>query len=132
YEFTGDVRYRTAATSAIAPLRDGMTADPAAAGAALRVAAALTRPATQLVVVSGAEGVSGPLVEAARALDTTVTALVSQRQARALGDAVFALFEGRDVVDGAPTAYLCRDFVCSLPTSDAAELRTLAEKGERP
>jgi hypothetical protein len=32
------------------------------------------------------------------------------------------LFADRGTRDGRPTAYLCRDFVCRLPTTDAAAL----------
>ena len=31
-------------------------------------------------------------------------------------------------MDGKPAAYVCEDFVCQLPTSDAAKLRTLLVK----
>ncbi len=34
----------------------------------------------------------------------------------------FALLRGRTALDGQPTAYVCRDFVCRLPVSDQAAL----------
>ena len=33
-------------------------------------------------------------------------------------DAGLPVFEGRDEVDGKPTAYVCRNRACQLPTSD--------------
>ena len=33
-----------------------------------------------------------------------------------------ALLKGRSMLDGAPTAYLCTDFSCQLPTTDPLEL----------
>ena len=32
------------------------------------------------------------------------------------------LLEDRTARDGLPTAYVCRDFVCSLPTTDPRDL----------
>jgi len=44
----------------------------------------------------------------------------------AAGDAASAagipLLEGRGVVDGKPTAYVCRNYACELPVTDAAAL----------
>ncbi len=38
------------------------------------------------------------------------------------------LLEGRDQVGGLPTAYVCRNYVCNLPTNDTAVLASqLAE-----
>jgi uncharacterized protein YyaL (SSP411 family) len=33
------------------------------------------------------------------------------------------LFDDRDLVDGRPTAYVCRDFVCQVPVTDPAALQ---------
>jgi uncharacterized protein YyaL (SSP411 family) len=32
-------------------------------------------------------------------------------------------------IDGKPTAYVCRDFVCTMPTSDAVQLSRLLDAG---
>ncbi|WP_130782973.1 hypothetical protein, partial [Cellulomonas biazotea] len=43
------------------------------------------------------------------------------------GSAVLPLLADRPLVGGRPAAYVCRGFVCDLPTTDAAALaRTLA------
>jgi uncharacterized protein YyaL (SSP411 family) len=34
------------------------------------------------------------------------------------------LLEGKEHIDGSPTAYLCQGFACKLPTTSADELRT--------
>jgi uncharacterized protein YyaL (SSP411 family) len=33
------------------------------------------------------------------------------------------LFNGRGLLDGQPTAYLCENFTCQLPATDPAVLR---------
>jgi uncharacterized protein YyaL (SSP411 family) len=39
-----------------------------------------------------------------------------------------SLLEGRDMVDGLPTAYLCRGFTCNLPTNSPLELKGQIEE----
>ncbi|MGW3464243.1 hypothetical protein ACWDE9_33720, partial [Streptomyces olivaceoviridis] len=36
----------------------------------------------------------------------------------------FPLLADRTLIDGAPTAYVCRGFVCDLPVTDPDALRT--------
>jgi uncharacterized protein YyaL (SSP411 family) len=38
------------------------------------------------------------------------------------------LLEGRTLVDGGPTAYLCRHFACQAPTSDPVVLRSMLDR----
>ncbi|WP_425245304.1 thioredoxin domain-containing protein [Streptomyces sp. NEAU-NA10] len=40
------------------------------------------------------------------------------------GSGEFPLLEGRELVDGGPTAYVCRRFVCEMPVTDGEGLRT--------
>ncbi len=41
------------------------------------------------------------------------------------GQTSVALLADRPALDGHPTAYVCRDFVCSLPVTDPAALAAL-------
>ena len=43
------------------------------------------------------------------------------------GSTAVPLLGGRALIDGRPTAYLCRDFACRLPVTDPAAL--LAQLG---
>ncbi len=62
-------------------------------------------------------------------------AVVAHSAAEADADAVPALLRARGLVEGAPTAYVCENFVCAAPTTDAEALAALlaappAEDGE--
>jgi uncharacterized protein YyaL (SSP411 family) len=85
----------------------------------------LSAPSAQLVVIGG-DRASGVAALARRGggagVDAGVTALATVEQAQAFAAAGFELFEGRTAQGGAATAYLCRDFVCRLPLTDAQEL----------
>jgi hypothetical protein len=49
----------------------------------------------------------------------------SSEQARQFSAAGFELFEGRDLVDGAPAGYLCENFLCRLPATTESKLAAL-------
>jgi len=126
---TGQQRYTDAASSAMRLVAEPALASPLSFGAALQTMSRLERQPVQLIVVTPpAEGPSDfgqgqALITAVRSeASADVTAVVTRAQASAFADAGFELFEGRTPVDGLPTAYQCRDFVCRLPTTDAAEL----------
>ena len=106
-------------------------ARPIGFGAALQVMNALATDPVQLVVVSAAEQASQgrldqtdrkTLVTAARTHPAMLVTSVTEQQASAFAAAGFELFHSRAVQNGKPTAYLCRNFVCRLPVTDAAEL----------
>ena len=122
YLLTAERRYEDAARAAIESVASLAVAQPIAFGAALSVAAALTKKARQLVVV----GEGGP-ADLARSWDNSgsVTAVVSSDQALAFAAAGFELFEGRATTAGVSTAYLCSDFVCALPVTTADQLAAL-------
>ncbi|MCU1446013.1 MAG: thioredoxin protein, partial [Cryobacterium sp.] len=127
YLLGGGARYREAATAAMVRLVGVGNPNPLAFGAALRLVNALTSPVEQLVVVTAADPAdaddadSRALVDAARHR-TGLVAVVTEQQGAAFAAAGFELFVDRRTRDGRPTAYLCRDFVCRLPTTDAAAL----------
>jgi len=132
YLLTADRRYEDAAASAVAPVAALAIRQPVSFGAALSVMVAVQAAATQLVVVVPDGGVpaGGPedapsVLSVARLYSHAgaVTAIVTDSQAAAFAAEGFELFEGRSARQGAPTAYLCRDFVCRMPvtTADALE-----------
>jgi uncharacterized protein YyaL (SSP411 family) len=122
YLLTADRRYLDAARSAMALVATPAVARPIGFGASLRLMAQLASEPVQLVVVTPETRQESPLVATARTHGATLVTSVTEPQASALSLAGFELFEGRAAPSGEPTAYLCREFVCRLPTTDAAEL----------
>jgi uncharacterized protein YyaL (SSP411 family) len=125
YLLTGEQRYADAAAAAMQLIADQALVSPLSFGAALLAMASMEREPVQLVVVTaGAADASDlALISAARGrVDADVTGVVTEAQASAFAQAGFELFSGRVNVDGHATAYLCRNFVCRLPTTDAAKL----------
>ena len=127
YSLTADTRYLTAATSAMQSIAPLATPRPIAFGAALGVMSGLAAASSQLVVVTGHadDGTDVASVALGWQRSGAIVAVVSAQQATEFAAAGFELFEGRTSRDGESTAYLCRDFVCALPVTDAASLLAL-------
>jgi uncharacterized protein YyaL (SSP411 family) len=94
-------------------------------GSALGAMWMLSAPLRQLVVVT--ENRESPMSHQAKRWQGGVGVAVTPAQARAFEAAGFELFEGRVQVDGRETAYLCDNFVCQLPVTDAAALAKLLD-----
>jgi uncharacterized protein YyaL (SSP411 family) len=127
---TGESRYREAADAAIATVTPFLARYPtgfanwlSAAHLAvegideLAIVGDQADPQTQHLVVAGYAAARG----AGRNL---VVAVSAKPDASAV-----PLIAGRTRIDGRPTAYLCRNFACRLPVTDAA---ALAAEFERP
>ena len=127
YSLTADARYLDAATATMESIAPLATPRPIAFGAALGVMSALGAASNQLVVVTGHahDGTNVASVALAWQRSGAVVSIVTAEQARTFAEAGFELFEGRATRDGESTAYLCRDFVCALPVTDAASLLAL-------
>ncbi|MBC7518908.1 MAG: thioredoxin domain-containing protein [Microbacteriaceae bacterium] len=134
YLLTADSRYLRAAQAALERTATIAIASPISFGGALTVMTRVQAPVVQLVVVTGNDpGASKPaaqipnvaaLVTVARRMQRSggVTAILTERQAAAFAAAGFELFAGRPSRGTLATAYLCHDFVCRLPVTDAAAL----------
>lgn len=138
-------RYRLVAEAAMQRVAGAALARPIAFGSTLRLMARSVEPAVQLVTVvpdgpsaPGGPAVSDPdaavtdelatdeLVRATRGHEASVTAIVTESQARAFADAGFELFAARGLQRGRAAAYRCREFVCAMPVGDADALEALA------
>ncbi|MFH7322073.1 thioredoxin domain-containing protein [Aeromicrobium sp. JJY06] len=111
---TGDHDVRAAAVACVESAAALATGAPRFAGWTLAAAEALLDGPAEVAVVGE---VGGPMHRAALAL-LSPGAVVAATEA---GSSV-PLFEGREAIDGKPTAYVCRDFVCALPVTDPEAL----------
>jgi uncharacterized protein YyaL (SSP411 family) len=128
---TGDRKLREAAVAAMELVAPLALPRPMSFGAALGVMSLLAAPERQLVVVAAGRDALGrreqdpdaDLATIARAWRGGTVAVVTPEQAAAFAADGFALFEARTLQNGLSTAYLCENFVCRLPVTDATALR---------
>ncbi len=117
---TGSRRHRGAAVAALSPLPALAGRYPQAAGMGLAVAEALLAGPAEIAIVGP------PDDPRTAALHTAALRATSPGAVIALGDgagqAAVPLLAGRELVDGSPAAYVCRNFTCRLPVTDPAEL----------
>ncbi len=121
---TGSARHREAAEAALGALPGIAARYPRAAGAGLAVAEAWLAGPAEIAVVGD------PGDERTRTLHQTALHAAPPGAVLALGDGRSAtsddavpLLEGRGLVDGAPAAYVCRQFTCLAPVTTPDQLR---------
>jgi uncharacterized protein YyaL (SSP411 family) len=122
-ELTGEAAYETRALTALRPMGDLMSRHPTAFGRFLCALDFHIGPRVQLALVAPRQidEVSALAREAfGRYLPNLVAAgMVGGHPEAARG---IPLLEGRAPVDGKPTAYVCRNYACELPVTDATAL----------
>ncbi|QKW08851.1 thioredoxin domain-containing protein [Streptomyces sp. NA04227] len=112
---TGSEAHRTAAERALSVVKSLGPRVPRFIGQGLAVAEALLDGPREIAVVGGAGGE----LHRAALLATAPGAVVA---AGGPDSEEFPLLADRPLVDSAPTAYVCHHFVCTAPTTRAAEL----------
>ena len=133
HQLTGEARYRSVAERLVAEVAGSALDAPLAHGTTFGLLVSLEAPLTQLVVVepagAAASGADDGLARRARDLvrPGSVAAVLDEEALVAFAHAGFELFAGRTAPGRVPTAYLCRDFVCRLPVTDAGALDGLLE-----
>jgi uncharacterized protein YyaL (SSP411 family) len=116
----GSARHRDAAAAALGVLPAIAARYPRAAGTGLAVAEAWLAGPAEIAVVGS------PADERTRALHETALRAATPGAVLALGDGTEAgvpLLTGRGLVDGAPAAYVCRQFTCLAPVTTPEQLR---------
>jgi uncharacterized protein len=125
YHLTGDTWYLNCAESQLRPLAGLMAEHPGGFAKALIAVDSLLNPPAQLVLVGDSDRQLWK--EAQRMyVPGLITAWV--REDGNVPTELAALIEGKVAVDGKPTAYLCRNFVCELPTTSASKLQSELKK----
>jgi uncharacterized protein YyaL (SSP411 family) len=116
----GSARHREAAAAALGVLPAIAARYPRAAGMGLAVAEAWLAGPAEIAVVGR------PADERTRALHETALHAATPGAVLALGDgtdAAVPLLTGRTLVNGAPAAYVCRQFTCLAPVTTPEQLR---------
>jgi uncharacterized protein YyaL (SSP411 family) len=122
---TGENGYRVRAETALAMITPLIAQSPSAIGWGLAAATALVDGPLQIAIV-------GPESEANEKLwreawKATAPGTVIARTAPN-ATPMIGLLKNRLLVGNHPTAYVCRGFVCDLPTTDPTELREILRK----
>jgi uncharacterized protein YyaL (SSP411 family) len=120
---TGSSNHREAGEDALGVVGLIAARHPRAAGWGLAVAEAVADGPREIAIVGPAND------PATRALRRVALHAAAPGAVLAVGDPGdgpgVALLADRPLVDGRPTAYVCRSFVCERPTTDPAELSRL-------
>ena len=121
----GSARHREAAEGALGVLAGIAARFPRAAGAGLSVAEAILAGPPEIAVVGGPDDDRTRALHQAAlhaAPPGAVLALGDGRQPLDAADGV-PLLGGRGLVDGAPAAYVCRQFTCQAPVTTPEQLQ---------
>jgi uncharacterized protein YyaL (SSP411 family) len=119
---TGSARHRDAARSALAPATLLADRHPRFAGWGLAVAEAAAAGPVEIVVVGPVDDDRTSALHRAALLSTAPGAVVAVGEGAGGPDGVVPLLQGRGLVDGAPAAYVCRDFACRMPVTTPEDL----------
>ncbi|PVU83940.1 N-acylglucosamine 2-epimerase [Cellulomonas sp. WB94] len=123
---SGSHRHREAAERALTEPLALAARYPRAAGWALAVAEAVLDGPREVAVVGPAGDAGTDALRRVAVLATAPGAVLATGPVAASGRAArVGLLQGRPMVDGRPTAYVCRGFVCDRPTTDPDELAAL-------
>ncbi|HEX5740964.1 MAG TPA: hypothetical protein VFY17_05350, partial [Pilimelia sp.] len=117
---TGARRYREAAEAALATVAPAVAGHPRATGYSCAVGEALLAGPPEIAVAlpPGAGDDAGLVATARHAAPPGAVVVAGPADAPGV-----PLLAGRPPVDGAATAYVCRDFTCDAPVTDPAALR---------
>jgi uncharacterized protein len=114
---SGETRYREAAEAALATVAPIVDKHPRFTGYAAATGEALLSGPYEIAIVAE-EGPAGELLQAARQYAPPGAVIV----AGVPDQTGVPLLRDRPTRGGAPTAYVCRGFVCDRPVTDAGEL----------
>ena len=114
---TGDSDMRSIATKSLRGVRAVMAQFPTAAGHWLCTLDSYLSDSTEVVVMTSAAG-EGPRVLLRHLASLYSPGLVVAATSDTGLTPDWPVFKGRIAVDGQPTAYVCRNYACKLPTTD--------------
>ncbi len=115
---TGDNDLRTIAATALRGVRGIMERFPTGAGHWLCVLDTYLSESKEAVIITAEDGDGAlPMLRRlASAYQPSAVVAAAPQRTSPLAD--WPMFAGREAMDGGPTAYVCRNYVCNLPTND--------------
>lgn len=122
---TGENNYRIRAEAALTKITPLIARAPRAIGWGLVAATALVDGPIQVAIIGPAGEESDKLWH--RAWKSTAPGAVIARTVPNVNPTV-GLFKNRFMISNQPTAYVCRGFICELPTTDPTELTEILRK----
>ncbi len=123
--YTGDIRYDEAARKTLQLLTEAMRQYPQAFGEALSAVDMLVGGLSEVAVVGEADSEhTGELLRVIqKPYRPNIVAALTENSSP--GEATIPLLSYRTQRDGAPTVYVCRNFVCKMPVTTADDVRDL-------
>ena len=122
---TGSARHREAAEAALGVLPVVASRYPRAAGAGLSVAEAWLAGPAEIAVVGHEDDERTRVLHQAALLAAPPGAVLALGHGDPETPQTAPLLAGRHQVDGAPAAYVCRNFTCRAPVTTPEELKAL-------
>jgi hypothetical protein len=120
---TGSARHREAAAGALGLLPAFASRYPSAAGWGLAVAEAMGSGPAQIAVVGRADDDRTTALHRMALLASPPGAVIALGDGLGNGAETVPLLTGRVPVNGAPAAYVCREFACRMPVTDPSLLQ---------
>jgi uncharacterized protein YyaL (SSP411 family) len=127
---TGEARYETIALAALRPMADVMQRHPSGFGRYLGALDLHLGPVAEVALVwpAGAAAALAPLLDAVFRRYQPNRVVVGAATGTPDGAGI-PLLAGRAAVEGRPTAYVCRDYVCQAPVTDPLALARQLDAG---
>ncbi len=123
FYMTGDEWYRERALDQVNRLADFMARAPAAFSQSMVTVDLLLNPPTQVVLIGDRDHILWSALQRHRRSECLVVWVPEFSKSTSEGlSPIQKLLDGKAAIAGAPTAYLCRDFVCDLPVTKPSEL----------
>jgi hypothetical protein len=120
--FTGEDRYWSKGVAALRPLADLMAQHPTGFGRFLCAHDFHLGPIVEVALLWPAADGRRPLVDAVFGRFIPNRVVVGAEDGRGEGAAGIPLLEGRRALEGRATAYVCRNYACELPVTEAEAL----------
>jgi hypothetical protein len=122
--FTGEASYEDVSAAALRLVRDAMAAAPSGFGHALSALDLYLGPSHEVAIVGepDAEDTRAMVDAAVRARWRPNAVLAVASPSDAMSRDVVPLLRDRPQVDGKPTAYVCRRFLCEAPVTSPVKL----------